>query len=666
MRMEAEAEVTAPVHLDFETFSEVTPRGVGSCRYAEHPSTEVLCLAYAIGDEDPRLWKPGDRPPRELFDHVARGARVYAWNAEFEIPVWRTVCVDRMFWPDVPLNQWRDTAAVALSLSFPANLEDCGAALDLDIRKDRRGHHLVNKLCKPRKPSKLDASTRWTPRMVPKDFADLYAYCRQDVRSERAIAEALPIRGLPTGELATWRMTVEMNLRGWSVDIESVELMLLMLAEHRERALDEISELTLGLVETDGQREKALEWLSYQGVHLPNYQMQTIEDRLKKKMPWRARRFLELRQELSKISTKKYDAMRVRLCDDGTVKNNILYHGAGTGRDAGRGIQIQNFPRANVSKTEEGVEDAFQVLRSRRPLQLVELVYGSVPHFASKMLRSMLVARDGMELFAADLSSIENRVTVWYADCEYGIEIFRKGLDQYRMFGRDYYHVTYEDVTEDQREHSKHTVLGCCFGMGVETFMKLAERFGHPCTRKEAQQAVDTYRELYHEVVQFWYDLDHAAKRAVKKGIDTAIPNGKIKFTRDEDFLYMVLASGRRLAYFRPKVQLMPTPWGAEKLTVTHMGTDPYTKKWSRIKIIPGRFAENAVQATARDVMMEGAHATIDAGYTLVGRVHDELISERLVGEGSAEEYAGLMGAPSWLVGIPIMSKGWSGRRYRK
>lgn len=659
------------VHLDFETYSKADLRKVGTSKYCEDPSTEPLCLAYAIDDLEPRLWVAGEDPPERLFRWIGRGHLLCAWNAEFEIPFWREVCVRKLGWPDAPLEQWRDTAAVALAHALPANLKDAGSALGLDVTKDPRGERLVRKLSRPRKPTKRDPRTRWTPESAPEDFAALYDYCRQDVRSERAIGRALPAEDLPPEELETWRLTVEMNLRGWSVDARCVDRMLELLDRHRKLRLSELRELTDGELKTDGQREAALAWLGRNGVHLPDYQAKTIEKALERGLPEKPRRFLEIRQELSKASVKKYQAMRERRCRDGTIKNNVLYHGAGTGRDAGRGLQIQNLRRASLAEDEAGVERALRLMFLEHPLAAIEVVHDSVPEFASKGTRSMLVASEGCVLYGADYSSIENRIAVWYPSCRYGIGIFQRGLDEYRKFATSYYHVDYDRVTGAQRNHSKHAVLGCVFGMAWRTFMKQAERFGSPTTEEVAKRTVAHYRSLYAEVVEAWHELNRSAIRCVRTGKPVTCVLGRIRFRLAGGFLLMRLPSGRELAYSKPKVEMKRTPWGERRPTVTHMGIDSFTKKWTRLKVSPGRWFENAVQALARDVMMHGAKRTTAAGYRLVGRIHDELVSERPIGEGSLEEYVGLMGNPPWLLasgrgGIPIVAKGWTGKRFRK
>ena len=666
----------APVaHLDFETFSVLPLRGtkaVGTCRYAEDPSTEILCAAWAIGNENPIVWKPGDDPPYRLFEHVADGGLVHAWNVEFEIPVWAQKTV-RLGWPEIPFAQWRDTAAVALTLALPPALDACGAALGLEIQKDQRGKHLVNKLCKPRRPSKHNPATRWTPENAPKDFEDLYVYCARDVEAERAIHQALPLKELPPYELGIWRMTTEMNLRGWAIDSALVDRMIKLLARHRKYAHAEITKLTGGELTSDGQRDKALDWLARQGVDLPDWTKDTIEATLmngtvgpfREPLPPKARRLLELRQELGKSSVKKYDAMKRRLCSDGTVKNNVLYHGAHTGRDAGRGIQIHNFPIACISKDQEAIEVAARLVREARdPIGAVEIVYEDFPHFASKMLRSALVSRPGHDLVAADFSNVENRIAVWYARCPYGIEIFEKGLDEYKQFATEFYGVAYDDVTTDQRYHSKHAVLGCIYGQGWPSLQAQALRFGQSISDEHSKRIVAMYRDLYAELVVMWYDLNDRAIYTVRTGELTRC--GRIRFEIRGDFLRMVLASGRAISYYKPKVEKKRTPWGEKRDTVTHMGVGK-THKWERMKIIPGRYFGSAVQGTARDLMMRGARATAKAGYTLVGRVHDELISEAPEGTGTLEEYTALMvEKPSWLRGIKIEAEGWRGKRYRK
>ncbi len=418
--------VSRPIaHLDLETFSEVDLRLVGSDHYAEHPSTEILCAGWAIEDEPVSVWTPGAAPPERLFRHVEEGGLVHAWNVGFEIPLMEKVAHERMGWPRIPFVRWRDTAITALTLGLPPALDNAGAALGLEIQKAKWGRHLVLKLCKPRRPSKRVQDTRWTPKNNPTDFHDLYLYCAKDVEAERAIHHALPMRTLTPRELYLWRLTTRMNRRGWRIDLESVEKMIALLDEHEIECLKELEVVTGGRVRTPRQIQKAKVWLAENGVTLPDLTKDTVTEALspagyesREPLSPEARRFLELRQELGKSSVAKYQAMRSRVCADGTVKELVLHHGASTGRDAGRGIQIQNFPRVNVAKTEEGVTEAFADL-DHASLEEIAEKYDSVRTFASKMLRHVLIAREGFDLVAADFSSIETRMSAWLCDCKH-------------------------------------------------------------------------------------------------------------------------------------------------------------------------------------------------------------------------------------------------------
>src|SRR3546814_13068433 len=70
-------------------------------------------------------------------------------------------------------------------------------------------------------------------------------------------------------------------------------------------------------------------------------------------LPEPARRALELRQEAAKTSTAKIEAMLSRRSADGRMRGSLQYHGAGTGRWAGRGAQLQNLPRSSTENHDE-------------------------------------------------------------------------------------------------------------------------------------------------------------------------------------------------------------------------------------------------------------------------------------------------------------------------
>lgn len=155
--------------FDFETYSEAgyfwdekalkwrglspTKSGiavVGAWCYAEHPSTEVICMAV----EGQPLWEPGMAPPLALFAHIANGGLLEAHNSFFEYCIWLHVCHRRMGWPELPLEQLRCTQSRCRAWSIPAALGKAGKALDLPVQKDKAGENLIQKLSIPKSPTK--------------------------------------------------------------------------------------------------------------------------------------------------------------------------------------------------------------------------------------------------------------------------------------------------------------------------------------------------------------------------------------------------------------------------------------------------------------------------------------------------------------------------------
>ena len=120
---------------DNETRSEANLEKVGAWRYARHPTTEVLCVSFAVDDGDPKIWTPGQPIPWEF--HAAAGDlswHLVAHNAQFERAIEKCVLHPRYGWPLFADSQRRCTMAAALANSLPGSLDKCAAALDFDER----------------------------------------------------------------------------------------------------------------------------------------------------------------------------------------------------------------------------------------------------------------------------------------------------------------------------------------------------------------------------------------------------------------------------------------------------------------------------------------------------------------------------------------------------
>lgn len=647
--------------IDFESRSKVDLKRAGVFRYAEDPSTSVLCLAYAIDKLPVSLWLPGEDMPKDLKYYIGYGFTVEAHNAMFERAIWRSIMVKEPFgWPDIPDKQWRCSAARSAALALPRNLEGVGTALGLPIQKSLDGKRIMMKLSHPRTPTKNDPS-EWN--MDREDFHTLYRYCLQDVEAERCLSNVIP--QLSAIEQKVWVLDQTINERGIRVDMEAVKSALFMIDQFTEKLLAEFQQLTGGKIDSPTQRDKVLAWLRQEGVHIAgltkNDIIDTLEDKLKGLPNAKTKRVLEIRQQLSKTSTAKYNAVLGSVCKDGRLRDTLMYHGASTGRWTGKAIQPQNLPKNN-KRIDLGTY--FHLLKKSKTVAEFELCYPDVMDTLSSTIRGIFIPSDNHIFFGGDYSAIEARVLFWLAGEEKGLAMFRQGEDLYKDLAAIIYRKHTKDVTKDERDMGKRGVLGCGYGLGHKKFIETTRAFARVEISEElALRVVDAYRSKYSPVVQMWYAQERAAMEAIETGKPTTC--GRISWHTQSKFLYCTLPSGRKLAYYDPKVEPHATPWGDTKPTVTYMAVNPITKQWGRDRTYGGKIVENITQAVARDVMAEAMIRLETASYKIVLSVHDELLSE--TPKGDIKEFENAMTIlPSWAKGLPIKAEAWTGDRYSK
>ncbi len=649
------------IYVDFETRSKCDLIKEGAWKYSLHPSTEVLCMAWAIDDGEVQLWKAGDPIPKVFlgYNHVIHGVNgreevisplCEAHNAFFELAIWTNV----LKWPAV---KWCCSAAKCAAHSLPRSLDKAGKALGLSIQKDQEGKRVMMKMCKPRKPTKHNPAI-WHER--PEDFQKLYAYCMDDVRAERALGHAL--RDLSAQETKVWELDQKINVRGVRVDVDAVQAALDLSEEYTERLNEEMFAATNGEVLRASEAGKLTKWCNSMGVAMNSVAKQELADALNNmEMPEEVRTALTIRQRAAKTSVAKYKAMKAATAPDGRIRDLLMYHGASTGRWTGKLVQPQNLPRNNFKGD---LEQYFTILKTATP-SAFELCFPEVMETISSLIRPCFIASEGKALFGGDYSSIEARVLLWLAGDERALDLFRHGKDVYLDLASEIYNMRPEDIAKDSRERQlgKQGILGCGYGMGHAKFLTTCEAYGIEIDEEMAQKVVDTYRNKYHKVKSMWYDMERAAISAVETG-DMQFC-GKIGWGIDGDFLYAKLPSKRLIAYYKPEVRMTETPWGQEKNTLTYMATNSVTRKWERERTYGGKIVENITQGVARDVMAEAMLRCEDAGYEVVLTVHDEILTEK--GDGNVKEFENLMSAlPDWAEGLPVEVEGWSGQRYLK
>lgn len=695
------------IHIDFETRSTVDLKKTGVHVYAEHPTTDVLCCAYAIDDGPVVLWEPAGTQgyADDLLEAVRRGGLVYAHNAAFEIEIWNNVMVSRYGWPPLPVEQTRCTMAMAYSMSLPGALENVAPALGVDAKKDDKGHRIMLQLCKPRSYAEDGTPVWWDD---PDKCERLYEYCRQDVEVERAVEK----RMLPLSdrEQKVWQWDQQVNARGIHVDIPSIEAADKIVAAQKDAYNEEIRTVTNNAVSTCQAVAQIADWLVYKGVPVPNgvskpeiVEMLKIDD-----LPPDVARALTLRQEAGKSSTAKLTAMLHGAGDDHRVRGTMQYHAAGTGRWGGRRIQPQNYPRQKMSEAD--IEAVFEIFNSVEPetaRRQIDMFYGPPMQVVSECLRTFITAGPGNELIGGDFSNIEGRMLAWLAGEEWKLEAFRdfdagRGHDIYTLTAALILGKRPEDVTKEERQaYGKVPELALGFGGGVGAFNSMAAVYGVDMAANydticeaapsDAEYALDAYeergqgdkrywvasevvklgwRKRHVAIVPYWGDLEEAACNATLNPghVYTAGPSGRvIKYVISGSFLWCRLPSGRVLCYPYPQIKPVKTPWGATKESLTYMGVDQQTRKWVRQKTYGGKLSENVTQAAARDVLVDGMGRVEVAGYPVVMHVHDEAVCELEAGTGSTDEFSHLMSINSpWCAGLPIAVDAWRGQRYTK
>jgi len=635
--------------IDFETRSKANLPDVGLDIYANDNTTEVLCIAFGTAPENVQVFKP-DRGfgLLRILNHVRNGGKIQAWNAMFEYAIWNCVCVPKYHWPVLKLEQCIDTMAVAAANNIPQGLDEAGAFTDAKYQKDPIGKRLIQKLCKPNSKGGFNDD--------PELLKQLFDYCAQDVRTEMAIGSVL--RPLEDVEQEVWTLTQRINTRGVPVDPRELHNACLAVVK-AQNAIDNECFVLTGC--KPSERAKLLAWVNKMMIEpLPDLTAETVEKTLKLGHLFKPlRRALELRQEGSQTSVAKYAKM-LEVQREGRIRNTLVYHGASTGRWASRGgLNLQNIARPNLS--DEEIERCIP--------RVFDQATGSMGELSS-LVRSGIKAPDGKTFVDVDFSSIENRVGVWLANQNDKVEMFRKGLDEYKMFAsQSLYRVPYEEVTKDQRQVAKSAVLGAMFGQGAKGLVRYAEGMGVKLDEPQAKSAVDNYRTSYAKVKELWGMCESAAIQAVENLGSPFAAGGKIILKCVKGALWMHLPSGRLICWQRPQLELLTTPWGSEKLGVTVHSQNTFTRQWTRNTIIGSSIFQSAVQGTARDFLAVAMLNLDKAGYEVINSVHDEvlLLVEEQNGESAMADVIRIMTTPpSWAPDFPLAAEGWHGKRYRK
>lgn len=656
------------ISIDLETFSSEPISKTGAYKYVQSDDFEILLFAYSVdyGPVEIVDLASGELIPDWLYAAIKSPEYIkHAYNAAFE---W--YCLSKFYGGLLPLEQWRDTMLHGMYCGFPAGLDVVGKALGLpdDKKKLSIGKALIRYFCVPCAPTKANGGRRRNlPKHDPAKWDLFKTYCKGDVVTEMEVERRLSNYPVPDSLEIQWRTDLRINERGVAVDLKLVEGALRIGEISHDRLMDEAVSITN--LENPNSVSQLQGWLeSKTQMSFSDLRKDTVEQLISQdKVHGEVRRMLEIRQELGKTSTKKYDAIMSAVCKDGRVRGLLQFYGANrTGRWAGRLVQVQNLPRTYI----EQLNFARSVIR-HGALDLLRVNFGSVANALSQLIRTAFIASDGNKLVDADFSSIEARVISWLAGENWRLEVFRTHGKIYEASASQMFGVPLDRIKKGNPEYALRAkgkiaelALGYQGGAGALITMG-ALNMGIP--EDDLQDIVTRWRTSNKRIVDLWYKVENAAASVIQTGSPVGVNNlifaREFDLTNGLDFLTITLPSRRKLFYVQP--QLGENRWG--KPSIIYKGINQTTKQWTTLETYGGKLVENIVQAIARDCLALAIARLEACGFDIVFHVHDEVVIDCPANEADLDEVVRLMTLPiPWADGLPLNADGWIGDFFRK
>jgi len=703
------------LHLDYETRSRADITKVGGWRYAFDPTTEILCIGIAEENGPPSVWTPWkkDKRAEALLREIGKpDTIIYAHNATgFEAPITDALFEKTTGFKAPQHRQWRCTAAMGRRAALPASLKRLAEALKLSNQKDDKGAGLIRKFSIP------NAKTgRWVePHEDAEAFQQFCEYCCQDVRVEQEIHQKLKdfeLKGFP---LQVFLLDLEINARGFPVNLAALRKAQKIVEQEHVKIAEQFQDLT-GL--SPNQNAKFLDWLKERGYERENLQSGTLEEVLEDEdfdPSSEVGKALLLKKRISFASLKKIPAMLA--CagpHDNRVRGTLTFHGAGTGRWSASLVQPQNFKRPTIDET----EDAYAAIQAGIEPSWLETMYGPSLEVASSCIRHFIHDVEGGPMLDADYAAIEARALAWQAQEKWRLDVFNTHGRIYEASAGQMFNVPLEEFDLYKKQNGKahplrqkgkvaELALGYRGGPGA---MEKMGALKQGLTKEELPGIVSAWREASPQIVRLWNETEQAAIQAVRN------PMKKIPFgvrchfftakTAGMNYLFMVMPSGRRIAYPEPMLEKMLTwkvekkvklPDGKEDIEVTwkkmlnptpeqmavvrriapdaklkdaltFYGQLPKTVNWGRVVTHGGVLVENLCQGVCADFMAHGAINAERAGYEICALIHDEALAYYYPDKGQTlEEFVSLLTKlPEWAEGMPLKAEGDIVKFYKK
>jgi len=650
--------------IDIETYSDVSLTECGVYKYVDSDNFKILLLAYAFDDEEVKIidLACGEKlPDRVLKALLDKNVVKSAFNAQFE-----RVCINKYF--GIKTENWECTMVKSLSLGFPGNLDSVGKVIGLepDLQKLMTGKNLIRIFSVPKSVKKdnqvsmLEEKFRILPEDKPEEWQLFKEYCMRDVETERAIRKKLSRFETLPQEKKLYELDQKINDRGVLIDLKMAKSAIAIDTEQTERLTKKYKEITgldnpNSLVELKDfikQRTgKVVKSITKHNINELKEKLKDYEDVIAA---------LEIRERLSKSSIAKYKKMIDVACSDGRARGLLQFYGAGTGRWAGRLIQVQNLPQNHIPD----LDIAREIVKNGN-LDLLEMMYNNPSDVLSQCIRTAIIPKPGYKFIVADFSAIEARVIAWLAGEQWRLDVFRSHGKIYEASASQMFKVPIEQITKGSPLRQKGKIAELALGyQGSVGALKSMGALKMGLTEEELQPLVDTWRLSNYKIVQFWYDTENKVIEAIENRTTVRI-NKYLRVIYKRGMLFIELPSGRRLAYPKPKVVEHDKFPGKKKIIYQVINENTY--QWGEVDTYGGKLVENIVQATARDCLAHSMLKLDKLGYRIVMHVHDEIVIEIEENRDELEKVCDIMGEEiPWAPGLPLRADGYECSYYQK
>lgn len=651
--------------IDIETYSDIDLTENGVYKYVDSDNFRILLFAYAFNDEDEDIvdLESGEELPERVVKALLdKNVVKTAFNAQFE-----RVAINKYL--GAKTENWECTMIMAWSLGITGGLENVGKVIGLDPDKQKMaiGKKLIKIFCKPkpnRKNKKQLAMFKVTDRVLPSDMPEEWKtfkeYCIRDVEVERYIRRKLERFKAIDAEKKLYALDQKINDRGVLIDLDMAQNAIAIDMEQTER-LTRVYQETTGLNNPNSLVELKKYIKAKTGQEVGSITKGNMKSLQKKFQNYQEiLTALEVRQALSKTSISKYKKMLEVTCKDNRARGLLQFYGAGTGRWAGRLIQVQNLPQNHI----KDLDTAREIVKNG-DLELLEMMYDNPSDILSQCIRPTIIPKPGKKFIVSDFSAIEARVIAWLAGENWRLDVFNSHGKIYEASASQMFNVPIESIHKGSELRQKGKVAELALGyQGSVGALKSMGALKMGLAEEELKPLVDTWRLSNSKIVQFWYTVENKVMKSIANRSTVKIKDN-LKAIYKSGILFIELPSGRRIAY--PKPRLVDHDKFPGRKKIVFEGMNSTTKQWGWVDTYGGKLVENIVQATARDCLAYSMLQLEKEGYQIVMHVHDEVVIEIEEDRDDLRIVTDLMGQEiPWAKGLPLRADGYECSYYQK